>query len=119
MSIIKHKDKRSGITYVYESQSYWDKEKQQPRSHRKLIGRLDDETGEIVPTGSRGRKKAAASVPPSTDTTLCASLQQQLAEKERAIGQLTARNQKLEAELAAVISGMQAILKKHADILEG
>ena len=30
MAIIKQLDKRSGITYVYESTSYWDKEKQQP-----------------------------------------------------------------------------------------
>ena len=31
MSIVKHTDKRSGITYVYESESYWDKDKKQPR----------------------------------------------------------------------------------------
>jgi len=27
-------DKRSGITYAYQSVSYWDKEKQQSRSKR-------------------------------------------------------------------------------------
>jgi hypothetical protein len=27
MSIVKLKDKRTGTTYVYESESYWDKEK--------------------------------------------------------------------------------------------
>ena len=36
MAIVKQLDKRSGITYVYESTSYWDKEKQQPRSKRKV-----------------------------------------------------------------------------------
>ena len=55
MGIIYQKDKRVGITYAYESESYWDKEKQQPRSRRKLIGRLDENTGEIVKT--RGYKK--------------------------------------------------------------
>lgn len=49
MAIVRQNDKRSGITYVYESTSYWDKEKQQSRSHRKLIGRLDPETGKVVP----------------------------------------------------------------------
>ena len=49
-AIIKVHDKRSGNTYFYESESYWDKEKQQPRSHRKLIGKLDPETGKMVPT---------------------------------------------------------------------
>ena len=57
MAIIKQLDKRSGITYVYESTSYWDKEKQQPRSKRKLIGRLNPETGEVVPTDGRGKRR--------------------------------------------------------------
>ena len=56
MAMIKQRDKRSGITYVYESISYWDKEKQQPRSKRTLIGRLDPETGEVykLRTGADG-----------------------------------------------------------------
>ena len=45
MAIIKQHDKRSGITYVYESKSYWDPEKKMSRAKRKLIGRLDPETG--------------------------------------------------------------------------
>ena len=57
MSLVKHTDKRTGVTYVYESESYWDKEKQQPRSHRRMIGKIDPETGEIIPTNGRGRKK--------------------------------------------------------------
>ncbi|MDD7327570.1 MAG: transposase [Lachnospiraceae bacterium] len=35
--IIKSLDKRSGITYVYQSSSYCDKEKKAPRSKRVLI----------------------------------------------------------------------------------
>ena len=58
MSMVKQLDKRSGITYVYESVSYWDKEKKQPRSKRTLIGRLDPTTGEIVPTDGRGKRRA-------------------------------------------------------------
>lgn len=56
MAIIHQKDKRSGITYAYESISYWDKEKKQSRAKRKLIGRVDEATGEIVPTDGRNRK---------------------------------------------------------------
>ena len=56
-AIVYQKDKRSGITYAYESVSYWDKDKQQSRSKRTLIGRVDNKTGEIVPTDGRGRKK--------------------------------------------------------------
>lgn len=60
MSIVRQLDKRSGITYVYESTSYWDHEKQQARSHRKLIGRLDTSTGEVVPTDGRGKRRGQA-----------------------------------------------------------
>ncbi|MBS3938667.1 MAG: IS1634 family transposase [Peptococcaceae bacterium] len=57
VAIIHQKDKRSGITYAYKSVSYWDKEKQQSRSKRTLIGRVNDKTGEILPTDGRGRKE--------------------------------------------------------------
>ena len=53
MSIIYQKDKRSGITYAYENKAYWDKEKKQSRSKRKLIGRLDEKTGKIIHTDGR------------------------------------------------------------------
>ena len=56
MAIIHQFDKRSGITYAYEYFSYWDKEKKMTRAKRKLIGRVDPTTGEIVPTDGRGRK---------------------------------------------------------------
>lgn len=56
MGIIFQKDKRSGKTYAYENYAYRDKEKKQSRAKRKLIGRLDEETGEIVPTDGRCRK---------------------------------------------------------------
>jgi hypothetical protein len=61
-TIVYQKDKRSGITYAYESVSYWDKEKKQSRAKRTLIGRVDPNTGEIVPTDGRGRKKQEAPV---------------------------------------------------------
>jgi transposase len=55
-AIVYQKDKRSGITYAYESISHWDKEKKQSRSKRTLIGRVDETTGKILPTDGRGRR---------------------------------------------------------------
>ena len=37
-----------GKKYAYSSESYWDKEKQAPRSKRTYLGRVDEETGEII-----------------------------------------------------------------------
>jgi hypothetical protein len=59
MSVVKQLDKRSGITYAYESVSHWDKEKKQSRSIRKLIGRVDEKTGEIIATDGRRKKEPA------------------------------------------------------------
>ena len=56
-SIIKCLNKQTGTTYVYESTSYWDPATKMPRCHRRLIGKLDPETGKVVPTGKRGRPK--------------------------------------------------------------
>ena len=58
MAISYNRDKRSGKTYAYETTYVWDKEKKQSRSKRTLIGRLDEQTGEIVPTDGRGKKRS-------------------------------------------------------------
>lgn len=46
--IVYQTDAKTGTRYAYESVSYWDKEKQQPRSTRKYLGRVDETTGEII-----------------------------------------------------------------------
>ena len=52
MAIIKQHDKRSGITYAYESISYWDKEKKQPRS------RLENPSGKHRRPAKKPRSKS-------------------------------------------------------------
>ena len=56
MAQVKQHDKRSGITYVYESTSYWDPVKKRPWSHRRLVGRWDPDTQSVVPTDGRNRR---------------------------------------------------------------
>ena len=58
MTTITAFNKARNTTYVYESDSHWDKDKQQSRSKRKLIGTIDPKTGNVIPTGPRGRKKS-------------------------------------------------------------
>ncbi len=57
-AIVYQTNRKTGVTYAYESISYWDKKKQQSRAKRKCIGRVDPETQKIIPT--RKRKKPAA-----------------------------------------------------------
>ena len=57
MAIVKYKN-QSGIEYAYESTSSWDPVRKQSRPKRKYLGRVDPETGEIIPTaGKRGRPR--------------------------------------------------------------
>ena len=81
MTIIYQHDKRTNITYAYESHSYWDKEEKKKRAKRKLIGRVNTETGEIVPTDGRGRKdKVKKEITEETDfVAMCEKLEKQVA----------------------------------------
>ncbi len=63
MGIVYQTDKRSGITYAYENQSFWDPELKRSRSKRKLIGKVDPVTKEIIPTDGRCKKLSPSYVP--------------------------------------------------------
>ena len=108
MAIIKSRNKKTGILYAYESESYWDKEKQQPRSHRKLIGKVDETTGEIIPTGKKGTRATSEDTFPSDNADYrqlyeesrkqaeeadreIVDLRRRLAEAELRVGKLEAR----------------------------
>lgn len=43
-------NKKTGVTYVYEGVSFWDKEKKQPRNKQVCIGKLDPHTGDLIPS---------------------------------------------------------------------
>ena len=49
MAVIFQTNKKTGITYAYQNEPYWDKEKQQSRAKRTLIGKVDPVTGENRP----------------------------------------------------------------------
>lgn len=108
MAIIKQFHKDTNTTYVYESISYWDADKQQSRSKRKLLGKLDPETGEVVPTGKRGRKKKITSEQPVIgaqvieDSSRVKELTLALAEKEACLVRLEKENRELKSSVLAL-----------------
>lgn len=83
MAITYNKDKRSGITYAYETTYVWDKEKKQSRSKRTLIGRVDEETGEIRPTDGRCKKRSPNYVPASDEEQMPSTVEELQAEVRR------------------------------------
>lgn len=56
MAVVYHKNSKTGVTYVYENEPYWDKEKQQSRARRKPIGKVDPVTGDVMPTREYKKK---------------------------------------------------------------
>lgn len=68
-NIVYHK-KPNGTTYVYKvTERYWDKEKKQPRTKQVCIGKLDPETGDLIPSKRLGMHGAAALDKSVTATT--------------------------------------------------
>ncbi len=100
MARIYHTDRKTGIQYVYESVSYWDSEKKQPRSRRTIIGKVDPETGEIVPTRKYTRKNKESSV----------SNEQEFMERIRVLEEQV---KKLGEEKKALIQDMQKLLSQY------
>ncbi|WP_281884531.1 IS1634 family transposase [Paenibacillus sp. YYML68] len=70
MALVYLKNKTNGITYVYESENYWDKDKQQSRSRRTCIGKLDPQTGAFIPSKRLNKPiKPSSSKADSTSVT--------------------------------------------------
>ena len=86
--VVYQVNKKTGIKYAYESISYWDKEKQQPRSKRKYLGRVDPDTGEII-RENKGNNSAEKSKKDNGLNELD-SLRTELENKDKLISELTA-----------------------------
>ncbi len=115
--IVKTRNKKSGTVYVYAAEAYRNADGQ-PRSRRRLIGKLDEETGEVVPTGRRGphRKHDAptgyAEETPAVDedarqalidaTNRCRELEKELSDKKEQISSLTWQVRKLRSLLESL-----------------
>ena len=124
MGEVHCRDPRTGIVYVYSSESYWDKEAKKKRERRKLIGKMD-ENGNMIPTNGRpGRpkKQREEPSPPSPDEN---SLKQELqqmkesyelrlqAQTER-IAELESRLRAMEREEKATVEALEKLLSRKA-----
>jgi hypothetical protein len=71
MAYLVHQvNKKTGVTYVYEATSIWDKDKKQPRNKQVCIGKIDPKSGEFIPSRRLDPKQAAVRDPAVTVTTL-------------------------------------------------
>jgi len=59
-------NKKTGVTYVYESTSFRDKETKQPRNKRVCIGKLDPASGKLIASKRLKPEQAAVRDPAVT-----------------------------------------------------
>ena len=90
----------NGIKYAYSVTSYWDKEKKAPRTKRTYLGRVDPDSGEIIPPSSG---KGRITLPPkaarnsSGESEAVKKLYEELEDKEKVIKELQGRLHDAEA----------------------
>ena len=91
---------------IEESISYWDKDKKQPRSKRKYLGKVDPETGEIIP--SRGRSTHSADTGQGKEADL-KSLYNEIKEREATIDSLRRELDEWKAKYGELVTIVQKI----------
>ena len=98
MACIVKSRRPNGVVYAYRSVSVWDPQKKMSIPKRQLIGRIDPSSGEIVPTGKRGKR--------ISDTAQASS--------EEPVPKLDKLNEEISA-IEEAIAGQQ---KQYQDVIE-
>ena len=102
-TIVKHYDKKTGKTRVYESTPHYDPVTKQSRPKRKYLGTLDPETGELIPSSCRrGRTASAKNVTTTEDSSIPAkisNLQKTISKKKKEINSLKSEIESLKATI--------------------
>ncbi len=109
--IVYQIDKKTGVKYAYESVSYWDKEKKQPRSRRRYLGKVDPETGEIIPS----RSSAAPIKISEADASEIIRLRTALEERDARIAELKDQLEQKTEEVRVLRTCLEDIAKNAGD----
>lgn len=91
------------------------REKKQPRSKRTLIGKVSEETGEIIPTGKSGRRKTESEMTVPSDVNPISEQIELLGKKDEIIKELKAENAALRKEKAEILKSLQMLCQKISD----
>ena len=107
-TIVKHFDKKTGKTRVYESTPHYDPVTKQSRPKRKYLGTLDPQTNELIPSsGRRGR----SAVSKNTTTIQNDSSLDRISVLEKIISDKDAEISSLKAEVKVLKTAIKAYEK--------
>lgn len=112
MAFILYRKTKTGRTYAYRSESYWDSDKQQPRSRRTYLGWVDPETGEIVKGRADKSKKPSSVETESSSIKKKLSSTEETASKDEEICQLRADLEKKTDEVISLRAEIQRLSSK-------
>lgn len=91
-------DPKTGITYVFEQESHWVPELKQSRATRRIVGKINKETGEIEPT----RKRRPSGKLEQADTITLRQWKDELEKRQKTIDDLQGVIQELRKEVQAL-----------------
>ncbi len=111
MSITKSYNNRTGCYYAYDTNYEWDEKLQKKVVHKKIIGKFDPVTGELIPNGKVGRplkhahllegsQKTSTPEIPGKDTDVEA-LKAQCAEMESVLKNITSNMSSINENLTS------------------
>ena len=112
MSIVKSYSKQNNTTYFYEQDYKWNPKTKRPEGTRKLIGKLDPVTGQMIPTGKRGRPKKDSY---SSDEPVS---QPAVNPYEAEMKKLLAKNKELSDEITALKKALHDSEKKVNSVIK-
>ena len=102
------------VVTLYESTSHYDPVTKQSRPIRKYLGKLDPETGELIPSTKRKKKETTTAQASPADLGLQAALEEKTREckdMERRISELEDQIKKLRAAMSRISIASRSILE--------
>ena len=102
--IVYQTNKNTGTKYAYKGESYRDPKTGTPKSRRTYLGRVDPETGDIIPKAARDSRNTCPTDEAETDRLT--ELARELRETRETMRRQALRIAELEAELAALRSAV-------------
>lgn len=116
--IVYQKDKRYGTTYAYRVGSEIDPETGRRKTTREYVGRVDPQTGDIVPKAKDGgRNRSALVVEDSDDGAGIIELRRKLEERSEEVARLKAAVARLRAEEVRLSARVRELEELNEDLL--
>ena len=119
-TIVKHYDKKTGKTRVYESTPHYDPVTKQSRPKRKYLGTLDPETNELTPSsGRRGRRAVSpntTTIKNDSSSDRISALEETISKKEDEISSLKSEIKVLKTALKTYEKACGSISKTLASL---